>query len=165
MGLALALCHNPEVLIMDEPMSGLDPIGRRVVRDIITEQKALGKSIFFSSHVLPDVEALCDEIILIHQGRTLAQGPMEDILNQKNSGFEITVTDLPDDLAQLPNDAQVRTQGATSVIRVRDQAACMALLEQVANSSACLQRVEAIKPTLENEVISLIETSQTEGPS
>ena len=164
-GLALALCHNPEVLIMDEPMSGLDPIGRRVVRDIITEQKALGKSIFFSSHVLPDVEALCDEIILIHQGRTLAQGPMEDILNQKNSGYEITVTDLPDDLAQLPNDAQVRTRGATSVIRVRDQAACMALLEQVANSSACLQRVEAIKPTLENEVIALIETSQTEGPS
>jgi ABC-2 type transport system ATP-binding protein len=74
MGLALALIHDPQTLILDEPMSGLDPIGRNQLKNIILELKAKGKTIFFSSHILNDVETLCDRIGVLHQGRILFCG-------------------------------------------------------------------------------------------
>lgn len=81
MGLALALIHDPQTLILDEPMSGLDPIGRSQLKAIILDLKARGKNIFFSSHILNDVETLCDRIGLIHRGRILYCGPTEDFLD------------------------------------------------------------------------------------
>jgi len=73
-GLALALIHDPATLILDEPMSGLDPIGRNLLKNIILDLKAKGKTIFFSTHILNDVEVLCDRIGLIHQGRLIYCG-------------------------------------------------------------------------------------------
>lgn len=69
LGLAAALVHEPELLILDEPMSGLDPFGRRDVRELILEQKERGVTVLFSSHVLPDVEALCDRVAIVMRGR------------------------------------------------------------------------------------------------
>jgi ABC-2 type transport system ATP-binding protein len=68
-GLALALVHNPEVVILDEPMSGLDPIGRKMVGDLILELKSQGKTVFFSSHILTDIERFCDRVGIIINGR------------------------------------------------------------------------------------------------
>jgi len=68
-GLALALIHDPELLILDEPMSGLDPLGRKMVVDLIVELKAAGKTVFFSSHILSDIERLCDRVGIIVGGR------------------------------------------------------------------------------------------------
>ncbi len=68
-GLALALIHDPDVSILDEPMSGLDPIGRKMVSDLITELKAQGKTVFFSSHILTDIERFCDRVGIIIGGR------------------------------------------------------------------------------------------------
>jgi ABC-2 type transport system ATP-binding protein len=68
-GLALALVHNPEVVILDEPMSGLDPIGRKMVGDLILELKSQGKTVFFSSHILTDIERFCDRVGIIIGGR------------------------------------------------------------------------------------------------
>src|SRR5262249_50348023 len=68
LGLAQALVHDPELLILDEPTSGLDPEGRRLVLDIIREEKARGRTIFLSSHILSDVERTCDEVLMIRQG-------------------------------------------------------------------------------------------------
>lgn len=79
-GLALAMIHDPETLIMDEPMSGLDPIGRNLLKNIILELKARGKTIFFSTHILNDVETLCDRIGLIHHGRMLYCGEIAGFL-------------------------------------------------------------------------------------
>lgn len=76
-GLALAMIHNPATLILDEPMSGLDPIGRNLLKNIILDLKARGKTIFFSTHILNDVETLCDRIGLIHQGSMLFCGGIE----------------------------------------------------------------------------------------
>src|SRR4029077_16181187 len=68
LGLAAAMVHEPELLILDEPMSGLDPFGRRDVRELILEQRDRGTTVLFSSHILPDVEILCDRVAIILQG-------------------------------------------------------------------------------------------------
>jgi len=81
-GLALALIHNPEVVILDEPMSGLDPIGRKMVGDIILELKAEGKTVFFSSHILSDVERFCDQIGIIVGGRLRLTSSVAEVLRQ-----------------------------------------------------------------------------------
>ena len=81
LGLAQALINDPELVILDEPMSGLDPLGRRLVRDLILDLKARGKTVFFSTHILPDAEALCDSIALIDRGRLVQHGELEQILD------------------------------------------------------------------------------------
>lgn len=74
LGMANALLHDPEVLIFDEPMSGLDPLGRHLIKGIFAELRTQGKTIFFSSHILSDIEDLCDQIGIIHKGRLLYTG-------------------------------------------------------------------------------------------
>ena len=73
-GLALAMIHDPAIFILDEPMSGLDPIGRNLLKNIILDLKKKGKTIFFSTHILNDVEILCDRIGLIHHGQMIYCG-------------------------------------------------------------------------------------------
>ena len=80
LGMANALIHDPDILIFDEPMSGLDPIGRHQIKQLIKELQRDGKTIFFSSHILSDIEELCDRIGLIHHGRLLYQGNLDDFL-------------------------------------------------------------------------------------
>ena len=80
LGVANALVHDPEVLIFDEPMSGLDPVGRHQIKSLITELKEQGKTIFFSSHILSDIEVLCDRIGILNKGVLLYAGGLEDFL-------------------------------------------------------------------------------------
>lgn len=93
LGLALALIHDPETLILDEPMSGLDPIGRNLLKNIILDLKARGKTIFFSSHILNDVETLCDRVGVIHMGHTLFCGRTADFLSS-GKDFENSFVDM-----------------------------------------------------------------------
>ncbi|KJS28484.1 MAG: hypothetical protein VR64_24175 [Desulfatitalea sp. BRH_c12] len=81
-GLALALVHNPKILILDEPMSGLDPLGRRLVADLILDMRRNGQTVFFSSHILSDIEKLCDRVGIINRGRLLYCGPVGEIVNE-----------------------------------------------------------------------------------
>ena len=81
LGLAAALVHGPELLILDEPMSGLDPFGRRDVRDLIIEQKQRGVTVLFSSHILPDVELLCDRVGIVLAGRLKRVATVEEIIH------------------------------------------------------------------------------------
>jgi len=92
LGMANALIHDPEVLIFDEPMSGLDPMGRHQIKGLIAELKQEGKTIFFSSHILSDIEALCDRIGVIHKGVLLYSGRLEDFLGTGGSLEERFVT-------------------------------------------------------------------------
>lgn len=84
-GLALAIVHDPEVVVLDEPMSGLDPIGRKLVGDLILELKSLGKTVFFSSHILADVERLCDRAGIIVGGKLRRVGTIADLLSGENT--------------------------------------------------------------------------------
>jgi ABC-2 type transport system ATP-binding protein len=88
-GIAQALVNDPELLILDEPMSGLDPVGRRLVRNLILEQKAAGKTLLFSTHILPDAETLCDRVAVLRGGRLLDVGPLSQILKLDVSHMEV----------------------------------------------------------------------------
>lgn len=80
LGMANALIHDPELLIFDEPMSGLDPLGRHLIKGLITELRSQGKTVFFSSHILSDIEDLCDRIGIVHRGRLLYCGGLAEFL-------------------------------------------------------------------------------------
>jgi ABC-2 type transport system ATP-binding protein len=88
-GLAQALINDPELIVLDEPMSGLDPIGRKEVRDLITEQARRGKTVFFSTHILPDVEAICDRVAIIARGKIHDVGPVRRVLDAKVLGTDV----------------------------------------------------------------------------
>ncbi len=81
-GLAQALIHNPDLMILDEPMSGLDPDGRLLVKNILRKLKAQGKTLFFSSHLLEDVDELCEYVVIIHHGYILYHGPLAEFKRQ-----------------------------------------------------------------------------------
>lgn len=80
-GLAQALIHDPEVVILDEPMSGLDPIGRKQVRDLILSLRDKGKTVFFSTHIIPDVEMICDRVGIVVKGKLLATGRVDELVS------------------------------------------------------------------------------------
>jgi ABC-2 type transport system ATP-binding protein len=84
-GLAQAMINDPELLILDEPTNGLDPLGRMRIRHIIEELRAKGKTIFFSSHELSEIETVCDEIIMIANGRIIRQGAVTDLIGDKKN--------------------------------------------------------------------------------
>lgn len=92
-GIAQALLHDPTLLILDEPMTGLDPPGRREIKEIMLDLRQREKTIFFSSHILSDVEELCDYIGILNRGRLVLAGPLVDLLG--TAGVEYTVTNLP----------------------------------------------------------------------
>jgi ABC-2 type transport system ATP-binding protein len=86
-GLGAALIGDPELAVLDEPMSGLDPPGRRDVRKIIAELKARGTTVFFSSHILPDVEAICDRVAMIHKGKLVMSGEVKELRGHLEETF------------------------------------------------------------------------------
>lgn len=83
LGIAQALINDPDLIILDEPVSGLDPIGRREVKQILLDLRQEGKTVFFSSHILADVEEMCDEVAILNHGELLVRGTMNDILATK----------------------------------------------------------------------------------
>jgi ABC-2 type transport system ATP-binding protein len=88
-GLAQAILHDPKVVFLDEPMSGLDPMGRREVRDLMEELKQQGKTVFFSTHILSDAEALCDRVAVIHQGELRGVGRVADLTSSVAGKVEL----------------------------------------------------------------------------
>jgi ABC-2 type transport system ATP-binding protein len=95
LGIAQALVNDPALVLLDEPMSGLDPIGRRSVRNLIRQLKTEGKTVFFSTHILPDAEALCDRVAVLRGGRLLDVGTLDSILNLGVSHVEIVTSGFP----------------------------------------------------------------------
>ncbi len=91
MGIAQALINDPELVILDEPLSGLDPIGRKDVREILVELKQAGKTIFFSSHILADIEMICDEVAIINKGNLIESGSISALLTRSEDLVEIMI--------------------------------------------------------------------------
>src|SRR5499425_2617766 len=88
-GIAQAILHNPKIVFFDEPMSGLDPLGRREVRDLMSQLKQKGKTVFFSTHILSDAETLCDRVAIIHKGQLRGIGEVEDLTSSVQGQIEV----------------------------------------------------------------------------
>ena len=97
-GFAQALINDPDILILDEPTTGLDPLGRREVKDLVLELKKMGKTVFLSSHILADVEDMCDRIAILHAGRLIAEGNVDELLARKDV-TQISVSHLSEETA------------------------------------------------------------------
>ena len=112
-GLAQALMNDPELVVLDEPMSGLDPIGRKEVRDLIIELREQGKTVFFSSHILTDIEAIADHVAIIARGQLQAQGTPAELIQRTVLGIDVSVRIAADaDLGALADGAsRVRRSG------------------------------------------------------
>ncbi|MBN2199082.1 MAG: ABC transporter ATP-binding protein [Candidatus Aminicenantes bacterium] len=93
-GLAQALVNDPDLLILDEPLGGLDPIGRKELRDIILEQKRQGKTVFLCSHILQDIEMICDRVAILVAGRIMSSGRLRDLVSEKIEFTEIEISGL-----------------------------------------------------------------------
>jgi ABC-2 type transport system ATP-binding protein len=93
-GLCQTLLHDPELIVLDEPMSGLDPVGRALVRDLIIEQREAGKTVFFSSHILADVEAICDRVAILVGGQLRECGPIADVVADRDSLEQVLVGEM-----------------------------------------------------------------------
>ena len=123
LGLAQALVNRPELVFLDEPMSGLDPLGRRSVREIILKLKAEGSTVFFSTHILPDAETLCDEVAVLRGGSVVAKGRLDQILTLDVSHMEVLVSGLaPPDVSGLaPGVETFRSMGERLVLHVPEK--------------------------------------------
>ncbi len=99
LGLAQALINNPELVVLDEPLSGLDPMGRKDVRDIIFELKARGTTVFFSSHILQDVEMICDRVAIVVRGKLRREGGLESLLTTSAVPVEVTTRGIGAEVA------------------------------------------------------------------
>ena len=154
-GLAQAILHDPRLVILDEPMSGLDPVGRREVRDIILELKNAGKTILFSTHILPDAEMLCDRVGVLAGGKLRGVGAPGAIVGVQATGLEI-VFELAEG-AGLPE--KIRGKAAKSGAGYRmsvDESELYAAMEELRAAGARIVSVTQIKPTLEDYFMELI---------
>lgn len=112
-GIAQALVNDPDLVVLDEPMSGLDPLGRVLVRDIIQEERRKGKTVFFSSHILGDVEAICDEVAIVVAGTLRGQGTVRELIGQTADEVDCTFV-----IAGDPPGRVMRRDGDRVTVRV-----------------------------------------------
>jgi len=146
--LAQALLGEPELLVLDEPMSGLDPVGRRDVRDIILARAGAGTTIFFSSHIIPDVEALCDRVAIVVDGTVRAVGSVNELVPQETRSYEVTFTDLELDRISTPLITHHVRSDATWV-RVATENRD-ALIDELGTAGARLVSLNPVRISLEN---------------
>jgi len=154
-GLAQAIVHDPKLLILDEPMSGLDPVGRREVRDIILELKNAGKTILFSTHILSDAETLCDRVGVIAGGQLRGVGAPGSIVGVKSLGMEI-MFELTGSGAQIEKARAKATKSGANYRMSVSELDLYAALEELRGASATIISVTQIKPTLEDFFMELV---------
>jgi ABC-2 type transport system ATP-binding protein len=159
-GMAQAILHDPQVVILDEPMSGLDPVGRREVRDIILELKRNGKTVMFSTHILSDAEMLCDRVGVIVGGKLRGIGAPEQLVDVKTQGMEILF-----ELA-IENAAPLLAKAARTGDRYRLQVPEEELygaIEQLRAAGAKILSVSQVKATLEEFFMDLVEADRAQA--
>jgi ABC-2 type transport system ATP-binding protein len=146
--LGQALLGDPELLILDEPMSGLDPIGRRDVRDMILRQAAAGVTVFFSSHIIPDVEALCDRVAIVVDGRVRAVGTVRDLVSREADRYEVTFAGAkPEDLSTRLLAHHAGSGEAWVRVSSKDREA---LMRELADRGAKIVSMNPVQATLED---------------
>jgi ABC-2 type transport system ATP-binding protein len=151
-GLAAALVHEPELLILDEPMSGLDPVGRKDVRDIVVEEKKKGRTVFFSTHILNDVEMLCDHVCILRQGKVVVSGVLGELLDAEARGSEITLSPARADMkeALVKMSLSPREIAGSLVVSVEGDERSREVLKRALELGIAIDSVTPKRETLES---------------
>lgn len=151
-GLAQALINDPEVLFLDEPMSGLDPLGRREVRDLIVSLRAGGKTIFFASHILTDVEAMCDRVAILNKGRLIESGKLSEILKSRGNEIEVVISGIDEQslflIREFAAAAMATPEGAR--VRLKNDHDLSRLLELTHKAGGRIVSVNPLRESLED---------------
>lgn len=131
-GIAQAILHDPKVIFLDEPMSGLDPMGRREVRDLMEQLKQEGKTVFFSTHILSDAEALCDRVAIIYKGELRGVGAVEDLTSTVQGKVDVVWqgTQVPASIKALGAECHVTGDTVRAVIPESQQDAAIDTLRR-----------------------------------
>jgi ABC-2 type transport system ATP-binding protein len=120
-GLAQALINDPKLVVLDEPLGGMDPLGRKEIRDIIVRFRDEGKTVFFTSHILQDIEMICDRVAIIVGGRIVKEGGLRDLVSEKVLFTEVTVAGLPPQTFAGLGES-VSAQGDRVLLKIYDEA-------------------------------------------
>lgn len=154
-GLAQCLINEPEVVFLDEPMSGLDPVGRREVRELIAGLREKGTTVFMSTHILTDIEALCDEVAILRKGRLAASGSLNELLSTKEGprAFEISVQgvdamSIRERIEMVPG-AGIKAEPNGAIIQVEDETNIESVLAIIYDAGGQLNSVHPVKQSLE----------------
>jgi ABC-2 type transport system ATP-binding protein len=148
-GLAQALVNEPSLVLLDEPLGGLDPLGRKEIRDIIIRLKAEGKTVFLCSHILQDIEMICDRVAIIVDGKILSQGPLTDLISEKILFTEITLSGLGESLS---------AHGGRTLIKVFHEEKIQEILDLVKNRNAKIHSLIPRTQTLEDLFVEMVKS-------
>lgn len=157
-GIAQALVNDPKIVFLDEPMSGLDPIGRREVRDLILRLKLEGRTVFFSTHILNDVETLCDRVAILNRGKVIGSGLLTDLINREVTHIEVVVSGIGlERLQQLTNHAYaVNQSGVTLRVELPAEAELGNLIGRIEAASGRVVAVNPVRQTMEDYFFKLL---------
>jgi len=153
-GLAQSLINEPEIVFLDEPMSGLDPIGRREIRELIANLPANGTTVFMSTHILSDAEALCDEVAILRRGRLAAAGKLHDLVSESNEreSFEIVIANADADklTRSLNGNVEVKQRAADVLMIVDGEENVEEALRAAHDAGGKLISINPIRRSLED---------------
>ena len=153
-GLAQSLLNDPEIIFLDEPMSGLDPIGRREIRELIAGLRTHGKTVFMSTHILSDIESLCDEVAILSRGKLTATGNLQDLLtnNSDRQGFEVTIANIGDSALRsiVSGSFNVNEQASGAIVTCADEGEVEAVISAARSAGGKLISVQQVKQSLED---------------
>ena len=150
-GLAQALVNDPEIVFLDEPMSGLDPVGRREVRDLIASLRTQGKTVFMCSHILSDIEVLCDNVAILKSGRLAHAGSLDELRARESALIEVIVTGVDAAIMnqQLGSTARVTTTASGLRIEVADEKEVDHVIAAMRKANGKLVSVQPVRQSLE----------------
>ncbi len=146
LGIAQAIIHDPELVILDEPMSGLDPVGRRDVKDLMLELRRKGRSVFFSTHIISDVEEICDDVAMIVGGKLVRQGAVSSLIGAEGREVEVLASGVPD---HFPGRLVPEGKGITP-LRAKDSQAARTMLEGLWAAGATVVSMRVLRYGLED---------------
>ena len=163
-GIAQALIHDPQVVFLDEPMSGLDPLGRKEIRDLILRLKRDGKTVFMNTHILSDVEMVCDRVAIIVKGEIRYEGRIEDFIDDADQRADVVLSSMSPELGQQLEDhfgAELRPHGQQVEARVLENNVNDVLRASI-DGGASIVSVSPVRVSLESIFLKTVEQSETE---
>ncbi|MGA7614974.1 MAG: ABC transporter ATP-binding protein [Thermoanaerobaculia bacterium] len=164
LGLACALVHDPAVLLLDEPTDGVDPVGRREIRDILRGEADRGRAIFLNSHLLSEIELTCDRVAVLRKGKIAALGRIDE-LTRRESKYRMVASPISDSLLDgfIATGASVERSNGHLELSVRDVPHLNQLIDQARSAGVALSELAPIRSSLEDVFVGLIKMEGSEA--